>query len=336
MPKILGFRTNRKTKQPFPLTGGAPVNLVIKPSGMSPKKRFQSLYLVPKQKAREAIDEQKRSRIIKKLDLEKRKRQAVSQAESQKNRQDINRLLAIENARSGLGFSKLQQRGLILRDVEQEIKDKPILPARISRIGTGAFKQSVVVESSGMPKMPRKADDKSALSGIVIATAPPTTTLTSSGRSVRATGLGTLPIETRTKQTKFPSPRGSLPKGFVPVVVEPPSPRSSSIPSQQIQTQQSSTVKEKVKKDKAESKKKRKLSEEERAEKRRLEAENEGLREEKRVTAQLQAQNKRDEEKILLDEEIARQNVEAEEIRAPRNALEQNQLLFRKGGLQIE
>jgi len=326
---------------------GAPVNLVIKPpAGLSPKKRFQSLYLVPRQKAREAIDEQRRARIIKKQDLEKRQRQAKSQAESQTNRQEINRLLAIENARSGLGTirgsQQQRERGLFITDVEEQRRLKPILPARESRIGTGAFKQSVVIEGSGMPKMPRKVDDKSSLAGIITATAPPTTTLTSSGKSVRATGLGTLPMGTKPKQTEFPSPRGSLPRGFSPQ--RQPEVETTPTMPQQKTTQEPSTMKEKVKKDKAKMKKeakqrKPKLSDEEILEKRRFEAEVEAkdlfLKEEKRITSLQQQQLERDKEKILVDEKIAQRNVEESQTELGTDAGSINRLLIKKGGIDF-
>ncbi len=334
---VLGFRTNKKTKHVFPLGGGAPVNLVIAPPvGMSQRKKLQSLFLVPKQKAREAIDEQKRGRLIKKLDLEKRKRLAKTQAESQENRQEINRLLAIENARSGIGtVGRPKQRGLVLTDIEEQRRLKPILPARTTTIGKTGVAQAITVESSGKPKTPRKASERSALAGIITATAPSTTILTASGRSVRATGLGTLPMGTTQVQTDFPSPRGSLPRGFIPqkqMKIK----STPTVPQQTPPQQQPSTVKEKVKKDQAEAKiKKRKLNEQEKAEIRKIEAESEILKEEKRVTAQIQAQNRRDEEKILLEQEIARQNVQGDTTELGTDAGSINRLLLRKGGIEF-
>lgn len=136
------------------------VNLAVatKPQGLSPKKRLVALYNVPRKKALEAYDVKRRTDLIRKQDLESKERERELKESSKKNAEDIRKLIAIENARRGLGtIGTVAGKGLGTPiDFDEMEKRKKTLPStRSGGLGESrnALRTAIVSHRAGtLPK----------------------------------------------------------------------------------------------------------------------------------------------------------------------------------------
>lgn len=164
------WRTNKRGDR-YPLGGSPLVNLstATKPQGLSPKKRLINTFNVPKRKALQALDERKRTDIARKQELESREREAELKESSRKTQLEIDKLIAIENAKRGK-----DSKGLVRPvDLDELERKKKTLPSQ-KGFGIGesrnALRTNVTPNLKGsLPKSEQEQDK------FLSPTAPPST-----------------------------------------------------------------------------------------------------------------------------------------------------------------